>query len=394
MIAKLNDNDVILGRGAGPRQFEGNLLFQSRIKDRHEEYASVTTNVHKTKSRIAKVIVDQTHDLGGRFVKPVERERQEEDSEVTLEILYEEVADAVAVEKCKQALRDYRKKQGPSDGKEVGEKGEKKEDGGEEEEGKNESRAQDVGNEGVGSTLAVIFQRRSTLDCPSGMGDNSAPLVPSTLFGSKRTHCVEDMRPLLFQAHRRYLASSALSPQLLGALAWQIRSTSAKPGQHKRRHSIGEEMVTELDSGYTLVAPRPFAAEKDVSASEEDMSEFLLSVMTSDIEDKPKITEEQVKLERAAMTDEEKMEALTDVLGRNCAVTIAKSKRARRDVDEITVHFLVKQMRLELERTPEHKKWAFLEAQTRCSADEFSDARLEKFLRCEGLNAKVRLRGC
>jgi hypothetical protein len=389
MIAKLNDNDVILGRGAGPRQFKGNLLFQSRIKDRHEEYASVTTDVHKTKSRIAKEIVDQTHDLGGRFVKPVERERQEEDSEVTQDILYEEVADAVAVEKCKQALRDHRKKQGPSDGKEGGDKG----DGVEEGEGENKSLAQDVGNEGVGSTPAAIGQCGSTSNCLSGMGDHSAPLVPSMIFGSKKTQCVEDMRPLLFQAHRRYLASSALSPQLLGSMAWQIGSASAGREQHKRHLSVGGEVVTELNSGYTSVAPCPSALEEGASASEEDLSEFLLSLMTSDIEDKPKITEEQVKLERAAMTHDEKMEALTDLLGRNCAVTIAKSKRARRDVDPNSVDFVVKQMRLELERIPEDKKWAFLEAQTRCSADEFSDARLEKFLRCEGFNVEVRVRG-
>ena len=48
-------------------------------------------------------------------------------------------------------------------------------------------------------------------------------------------------------------------------------------------------------------------------------------------------------------------------------------------------------MRLELERIPKDRKRALVEAQTKCHADEFSDARQERFLRCEGMNAKVRL---
>jgi hypothetical protein len=55
--------------------------------------------------------------------------------------------------------------------------------------------------------------------------------------------------------------------------------------------------VTELDSGCTLVAPRPSRSEEDASAPKEDMADFLLSLLISDIEDKPKITDEQVKLE-------------------------------------------------------------------------------------------------
>jgi hypothetical protein len=223
-------------------------------------------------------------------------------------------------------------------------------------------------------------------------------LLPSTLFGSKTTLCVGDVRPFLYQAHRRYLASSALSPQLLGSMAWQIRSASAQCrsdsaqcGQQKRHLNTGREVVNELDSGCTLVAQHPYASEEDDSASEGDWSNFLLSFLTWDIADKPTVTKEQVKLEQAAMTDDEKVEALTDVLGRKCSVTIAKAKRARSDFDENSVEFLVKQMRLELERIPKDEKRALLEAQTRCSADEFSDARLEKFLRCEGMNAKVRI---
>jgi hypothetical protein len=46
-------------------------------------------------------------------------------------------------------------------------------------------------------------------------------------------------------------------------------------------------------------------------------------------------------------------------------------------------------MKCEIERIPAHRKNALIEAQAKCSPDEFSDARLEKFLRCEGMNAQV-----
>jgi hypothetical protein len=63
-------------------------------------------------------------------------------------------------------------------------------------------------------------------------------------------------------------------------------------------------------------------------------------------------------------------------------------------LDHKTISFLVNQMRHELERIPKENKRALLEAQTKCRVDEFSNARLERFLRCEGMNTKVRLEAC
>jgi hypothetical protein len=93
------------------------------------------------------------------------------------------------------------------------------------------------------------------------------------------------------------------------------------------------------------------------------------------------------------MTDEEKAAALADLFGRCCAVSTHKSKRAKLDLDRNSIDFLVNQMRLELSRIPNDRKQALVEAQTKCGEDEFSDARLERFLRCEGMNVKVRLLG-
>jgi hypothetical protein len=408
LITSLNDNDVILGRGAGPSQFVGNLRFQSRIEKRQEEYLLITAHRHKRKAAIARDIVDQTHALGGRFVKPVG----------SGEVSYEEVADAKAIEKCKQSFRDCRRKQGPLD--------------------ENDFR----GNSGE-----------------KGVGDNMMPLVPSLFFGSMEPPCVEDVHQMLFQSaafalpqqtttaqlvatnfvntshfnrtiqnrngarilpdayppsdstsrvllqdtycsmntsaanvYRPYLANNArFSRPGYRMMQQQQAVASAETGGNKRHLGTGEEGVDELDRGNTMVASRPSATNKDVSDLEDDLSDFVLTLLEA--RDRPVITEEQVELERAAMTDEEKIETLTDLFGRKCVVGTPKSKKARKDLDKNSIAFLVKQMRLELERIPKDRKRALLEAQAKCRADEFSDARLERFLRCEGMNVKVRFGG-
>jgi len=92
------------------------------------------------------------------------------------------------------------------------------------------------------------------------------------------------------------------------------------------------------------------------------------------------------------MTDKERAAALSDVFGEMCTVgTHPEKKRARRDLDGDSIQFLARQMRLELDGIPNDKKQALLEAQLKCHPDEFSDGRIVTFLRCEGMNTKVRL---
>jgi hypothetical protein len=160
-------------------------------------------------------------------------------------------------------------------------------------------------------------------------------------------------------------------------------------GRSSRYLSVGEEVVDDqLDSGCIVVTSGPSGLDEQVSASE-DMSEFLLSSLL--LSGKPRFTEEQVEMERATLADEERAKVLSDLFGKQCKVNIHQSKRARRDLEQKSIAFLVNQMRLEIEQTPEKNKRALLEAQRKCRADEFSDARLERFLRCEGKNVKVRL---
>lgn len=105
----------------------------------------------------------------------------------------------------------------------------------------------------------------------------------------------------------------------------------------------------------------------------------------------PTISKHQEEIERATMTDEERVAALTDVFGEYCALDIRQNKRSKCDLGPEEIEFLLQQMSMELELIPASRKQALLYAQTVCNIDEFSAQRLEKFLRCEGMNPKVRV---
>ena len=124
-----------------------------------------------------------------------------------------------------------------------------------------------------------------------------------------------------------------------------------------------------------------------------DVSESFLSVFDID-SFQPRITEEQEEMEKAKMTDEERVAALSDMFGQFCSVTSHQSKRARKDVDSESIQFLLNQMKIEINRIPVTKKQALLEARVTCEPFEFSDERLKRFLRCEGMNAEVRAFEC
>lgn len=86
------------------------------------------------------------------------------------------------------------------------------------------------------------------------------------------------------------------------------------------------------------------------------------------------------------------MSAVSDLFGKCCSVSDDRqTERARKDLDKKSIAFLVKQTKIEIERMPENKKQALVEARKKCRQEEFSDLRLEQFLHCEGMNPKV---GC
>ena len=89
------------------------------------------------------------------------------------------------------------------------------------------------------------------------------------------------------------------------------------------------------------------------------------------------------------MTNEERAAVLADTFGKMCKGHRHTNKKARRDLDRDSIVFLIKYMRHEIDNIPKEQKVALLEAQVKCRPEEFSNARLEKFLRCDGMNVKV-----
>jgi len=107
-----------------------------------------------------------------------------------------------------------------------------------------------------------------------------------------------------------------------------------------------------------------------------DVSEFLLSVLA--LSGQRKFTEEQDQQEKVNTTDEERARVLSDLFGKCCSNH--QNEKVQKDLSNNEVTFLVKQMRIKLERIPDAKKIALLKAQVKCRAEEFSDARLENLL--------------
>jgi hypothetical protein len=428
---EMNDNDVLCGRGSGPSQFIGNRRFRSLVEALHTEYSSTPTNKAK---QIAREIVSHIHEIGGRFLKQVEAETPANDIED--EDVWIEVEEAVALEKCMQAIRDLNRVS--SDG-----------NGGNRGRGEDRSLQQNDSDftipavslpqslTGLQTSIAAAapLSLGSVQEDPTSLPKHSLHLTPilplmlderllhfqaSSSALQERTIMSEPAmvnrsyppqlnlnnesqnnistpcsasvsQGLLQEQHNSAAANSALSSCLPSAMP-RIDSVSPELGRNCKHQSAKEEAVAgQSESRCTTTTARRPLLENDVilAASDDDLSKFLLSLL---IKDRPMITEEQLELEQAAMTDEERVETLMDLFGKQCAIDTHQNKRAKKDLDKNSIAFLVLQMRLEVERVPEDGKQALLEAQTRCRGEEFSDARLERFLRCEGMNTKVSLR--
>jgi hypothetical protein len=422
----------------------GNRQFREIVERRKSDYASARRN--KDKNTIAKGIVNSIQSLGGRFLKTVENNAAEEEE-------WYEVEDSVALEKCKQALRQ-KENQGSSVGTNEGfnvlvEEAALR--------GRNAATLNDERVGVAGAAPSLGFEHGQAPSLLSSL----TPFLPSFLAGSMGPF-VGDISPFHFQsalfslrqqaaAAQQMATNPALPPHFHGSAQNQngfpgasypgdSMSQGASQVQHNSVNSdsmaafgcssandvlssrlqdqrqpqtdsvarvpcpatsnvIGDDQSPDAmlvcqpkDSGYTAASSSPSASEKGASTSsvsEDEASDFLLFCVLAS--GRPMFTEKQEKIEQATMTDEEKAAALCDLFGRSCAVSTHKQKKARLDLDNNSIEFLVQQMRLELKRIPEDEKQALVEAQMKCHQDEFSDARLERFLRCEGVNVKVRL---
>lgn len=200
-------------------------------------------------------------------------------------------------------------------------------------------------------------------------------------------------------SHQQFVATNAMCSLMQNFARLQSNSQQAvglnrnvTQGQSNDEMDI-DEKEDRKPAAATNKATVPEERRLSDSSIDEELSAFLLSWLA--MSDRPVVTEEQEALEFKMMTDTEKATWLSDVFGKMLEEFDdgpPDRKRQRLDLDRGFVAFLVNQMRLEIENIPEIERRALMDAQasTICRRDEFSDARLEKFLRCEGMNTKVR----
>jgi hypothetical protein len=372
-IASLNPNDVLFGRDTGTRSYVGNQNFRTLADDLKEDYNYAHKN--KDKNKIARDLFDEVHSLGGRFLKRIEAETLEEEE------MWHEVEEKVALEKCKQYLRTKGDQGLPVATNEKLDIGEASFQG-----------QNAASSPGVGAAVnpASLEELGGTFLQSPVSAVHLAPLPQSML----QRLCHEMYLAANTSAaviHGSFLADSAHSSPLGNLMMrQQIGSVSAHARQGSRQPTAKRQVVADEKASRSILAATTVPSEDDVpAASEDDMLEFLLPLFEQNT-NITMFTEEQEKIEQANLTEEEKAAALCDLFGKSCSFATHNAKRPRLDFDNSSIEFLVQQMRLELDRIPQHGKRALVDAQLKCRAEEFSNARLERFLRCEGMNAKVR----
>jgi len=115
-VSELNDDDVLLGRGAPIVNNPGNLRFRALILADKERY--ISTSRHVIKEEIARKILNTVAERGGRFLRKLENESERRQYHVPDgQNAWVEADEATSVQKVKQALREH-KSGGPRGGSE------------------------------------------------------------------------------------------------------------------------------------------------------------------------------------------------------------------------------------------------------------------------------------
>jgi hypothetical protein len=105
-VTELNEHDIILGRGSGPNDRQGNINFRLLCKERKIAY--IEAKSRDEKGRIAADIVKTVHDRGGRFLKKLSPEQAKSVGFQRGEVVYELADEQPILEKTKQTLRQNR----------------------------------------------------------------------------------------------------------------------------------------------------------------------------------------------------------------------------------------------------------------------------------------------
>jgi hypothetical protein len=430
-IRELNDNDVLCGRGPGLSQFEGNLRFHKLVNARKKQYNADSAN-RREKKRLAQEILSHIHDKGGRFLKQV-------NVQDSLDTEWYEVEASVSEEKVKQALREKPSVPGKSEEKRKGEEVPMKV----KRQISDDSSVFDAMNSSFESAVPFSVPPQSAASfsqdhSPSVFLPAFSPQLPSiidprlflfqnALHGLKReTGAIDNLLltnpAILSQLTNGFsnnVADVLVRLRLLQELFGDTRMDDAVSGGLQRKSVVNNAVeVSAMDTMATMQIDEdrmrdrhltgPVLRNMDemalsaiqelsldshdnvVTPSEEEVAAFLLSSCA--VAGRQVISNEEEAKEKATMTDEEKAAVLVDMFGKICLdESSLRTKRPKLDLDPSSIAFLVRQMKCELERIPIHKKRALMEARSRCGDQEFSDSRLVKFLRCEGMNAEV---GC
>jgi hypothetical protein len=111
-----------------------------------------------------------------------------------------------------------------------------------------------------------------------------------------------------------------------------------------------------------------------------------VQLLSSSISEKVRRARAELEQDKARVTEEEQNQALADLFGSLCEVDQSKAKRIKRAPVETDISVLLKEMKRELYAIPSDEKRAFTKAQGKALPIEFSDGRMERFLRVEDMN--------
>lgn len=451
----LHEHDVLLGRGSAANLYSGNKRFRELVQENRAVYNSAVR--HREKKGIAKQVLASVRSQGGRFMKQVETNKKVKN--ILTDCDWKEVSDDVALEKCKQALRQQQKDATEGSASKRTASNITSDDENDIGDGELDvkiaakeyrsvpgastsqldslpsSPLQTFPGAAVYSMYPPSIVASMSLSPPELMaGGNGPSIVDQRLLLLQRLtigcpaqqgqpqplRISEQRRPQPLQIPEQRQPQPLRMPQLtrtgsfpLIAASQNVQTTSLHNVNNltdvapstlldflegsTRYSSTSTIPVGSIQASEYHLSLETSAETKQVPSSrrtspetlDEDVSEFLLLSALEENE-QPRLTAQELQAEWANMTDEEKADALCDVFGKMCDYnTQHKNKKAKRDLDPTSIAFLVLQMRYELEKIPDRDKTALVEAQLKARRDEFSDARLVRFLRCDGFNTKV-----
>ena len=101
-VTEIREHDVLLGRGTGPNNNQGNVVFRIAVEESKAAYTA--TSSRKAKNRTVRETVEAVKAKNGRFLSRLKKYEIKRLG-LTQKIVYEVVEDSTAIEKTKQALR-------------------------------------------------------------------------------------------------------------------------------------------------------------------------------------------------------------------------------------------------------------------------------------------------